>query len=165
MKGIQSGCPAERAGLNNDDVVTHVDGHPIHDADGLRLQIGKLPAAATATLTLLRDGQLLQKRVALSKFPVDKRRIATQRPPAWRGIRVDYATAVDLTGGLNLLEPRGRFDRGSFSGTYVTVTEVEPGSPAANAGLKPARRSVRLPTRPLKLPMISAARSPTKSGP
>ena len=36
------GTPAARYGLKADDVITAVDGRPIHDADGLVLNVGKL---------------------------------------------------------------------------------------------------------------------------
>ncbi|HUY36793.1 MAG TPA: trypsin-like peptidase domain-containing protein [Pirellulales bacterium] len=165
VAGLRSGWPAHRAGINNGDVVTHVDGHPIHDADGLRLQIGRLPAAATATLTLVRDGQPFQKRVTLSKFPVDKRRIVTRRPPAWRGLRVEYPTALDLTGGMNLVEPQLRFNRGGFPGTYVTVTEVESESPAAKAGLRPGASISHAAGTPLETPDDFRRAVADKSGP
>ena len=79
---------------------------------------------------------MIQKRVTLSKFPVDKRRIVTQRPAAWRGLRVEYPTALDPTGGSS----------------YVTVTEVEPGSPAAKAGLRPGASISHAAGTPLETP-------------
>jgi len=160
VTGLHKRWPAGLAGVSNGDVVTHVDGQPIHDADGLRLQIGKLPAAATVTLTLMHDGRLLQKQVTLSKFWVDKRRIATRRPPAWRGLRVEYPTAVDPTGGS-----QGQLDQGSFKGTYVTVTEVEPGSPAAKAGLRPGAPISHAAGRSLETPDDFRGAVADKTGP
>ncbi|MEX0642241.1 MAG: PDZ domain-containing protein, partial [Pirellulales bacterium] len=58
-------------------------------------------------------------------------KVVTNRPPAWRGIRVDYATALDplkLTDaiGSNAIDPAG----------CVMVGEVEPKSVAAKAGIR-----------------------------
>jgi serine protease Do len=65
----------------------------------------------------------------LSKYGVTRRKIVTNRPPAWRGIRIDYVTAVP---DLHTLAEQRRIDpQGS-----VWICEVEEGSPAWNEGLR-----------------------------
>jgi serine protease Do len=55
--------------------------------------------------------------------------IATNRPPAWRGIRVDYvSTLPDVGFGQALLSALARGG--------VAVVDVESGSPGEQAGLK-----------------------------
>ncbi len=53
---VVPGTPAARYGLKAGDVVTAVDDTPIHDADGLVLNVGKLPAEAVTRLSVLRGG-------------------------------------------------------------------------------------------------------------
>jgi serine protease Do len=122
---VSPGTPARRAGLLQGDIITHVNGEPIYDADGLRLQVGKLPASATATLTMERNGQTLVEQVHLSKIGrLHGKGIATNQEPAWRGLRVDFPSVVF---------PQGVDDS---VGQAVVVTEVAAASPAEKAGLR-----------------------------
>ena len=52
------GTPAARFGLRAGDVITAVDGAPLHDSDGLVLNVGKLPADAVTRLTVWRGGTI-----------------------------------------------------------------------------------------------------------
>ena len=148
----RKGLPAWTAGLKEDDLITHVDGHPIHEPDGLRLHVGKLPVGATTTLTVVRDGRTYQFPVVLSKFQVKLKQIVTKRADAWRGLRVEYASAVDSLSGDLILEPRNRPDLGGFDGTYVAVSAVEADSPAARAGLKRGSLVSHVGTTPIETP-------------
>ncbi|MBI3838294.1 MAG: trypsin-like peptidase domain-containing protein [Planctomycetia bacterium] len=125
------GTPAQRVGLMPNDVITHVDGQPIYDPDQLMLSIGKLPAGAQVRLTLDRgDGRSQPAVVELAKFWVPGRKIVTNRPPAWRGIRVDYVTASREFASW---AQQGQVDpQGS-----VLITDVEQNSPAWKEGLRP----------------------------
>jgi serine protease Do len=134
MRGIRvgqvvAGTPAARSGLKNGDIITAVNKTPIDDADGLVLNVGKLPADAVARLGVLRDGRPRTLSVTLSKYAVRGQKIVTAPEPAWRGIRVDYTTAV--------VDEEGHARGGlSFADNAVIVTEVAVGSPAWLAGLR-----------------------------
>ena len=91
---VVPGTPAARYGLKAGDIVTAVDDTPIYDADGLVLNVGKLPAEAVTRLSVLRGGSPRTIEVTLSKYAVHGKKIVTAADPAWRGLRVDYPTAV-----------------------------------------------------------------------
>ncbi|GLK74479.1 Do family serine endopeptidase [Ancylobacter dichloromethanicus] len=55
IAGVEPGSPAQRAGLAAGDVVTAVDGSPVHSAAGLRNRIGLTPAGTSVTLTVRRS--------------------------------------------------------------------------------------------------------------
>lgn len=129
VERIVPGTPAARCGLKPNDVVTAVGDAGIDDADSLVLEVGRLPVETAARLSVLRDGRPLSIRAALSKCPTPGKKIVTNRPPAWRGLRVDYATAVIES------EQAVRASRAD-SDEAVAVVEVEEGSPAARAGLR-----------------------------
>jgi S1-C subfamily serine protease len=154
------GDPAGRAGVEIGDIITHVDGKPIYDADGLRLQVGKLPPGATTTLTILRGGQTLQKRVVLSKYPLALPQVVTNRPPAWRGLHVDYWTMT-----------RHRFEIPDFpdplglGSASVSAREVESESPAWRAGLRPGARISRVGANLVETPDEFRRAVAEKSGP
>lgn len=127
---VVEGTPAHRAGLLPGDVVTHVNGQPIYDADGLVLHVGRLAADASVRLSVERDGQLHPFTIELSKNWIPGPKIITEPSPSWRGMRVDYSTAVD---SFPTRVIRGDID---IDGC-VLVREVEKDSPAAREGVQP----------------------------
>ncbi|HEV7222436.1 MAG TPA: trypsin-like peptidase domain-containing protein, partial [Pirellulales bacterium] len=158
---VQRGDPAARYGIEIGDIVTHVDGQPIYDADGLRLHVGKLPPSATATLTILRGGQTLQKRVVLSKYPLGLPQVVTNRPPAWRGLHVDYSTVTRTTH----LEIPDFSDPLGADGACVSAREVDTESPAWQAGLRPGTRISHVGPTPVETPEDFRRAVADKSGP
>jgi serine protease Do len=150
------GTPAARFGLRTGDVITAVDGAALYDSDGLILNVGKLPPDAVTRLSVLRGGAMRTVSVELSKYAVRGRRIVTASDPLWRGLRVEYTTAmVDEEGHLH--------GGGSVTGDAVIVAEVAEGSPAAAAGLRRGMLIThvdRLPVRTPKEFALAAARNP-----
>ncbi|HEY4760018.1 MAG TPA: PDZ domain-containing protein, partial [Thermoguttaceae bacterium] len=127
---VVPGTPAVKAGLKTDDIIITVDDAPIHDADSLVLNIGKLPVEAVVHLSLIRNGNPLTVDIELTKYPVRGKKIVTVPEPLWRGMRVDYPTAMPETESRTVGEK-------SFSGEGLVVAEVAENSPAASAGLQP----------------------------
>jgi serine protease Do len=155
---VYSGTPAARHGLKPGDVITAVDETPIHDADGLVLNVGKLPAEAVTHLTVLRGGSPRTVEVSLAKYAVQGRKIVTASDPAWRGLRVDYPTAVVDEAG----RPRGGT---SFPDNAVMVLEVSEGSPAHAAGLRPGTLITHVDGAPARTPKDFAAAVARNRGP
>jgi S1-C subfamily serine protease len=126
---VVPGTPAARYGLKPGDVVTAVDNTQIYDADGLVLNVGKLPAEAVTRLSVLRGGAPRMVEITLSKYAVHGKKVVTAPDPAWRGLRVEYPTAV--------VDEESRVRGGmSFVDDAVIVAEVVEGSPAWIAGLR-----------------------------
>ncbi|MGA2619511.1 MAG: trypsin-like peptidase domain-containing protein [Thermoguttaceae bacterium] len=154
---IVPGTPAARYGLRPDDVITAVGGEPIYDSDGLVLEVGKLPVQTAARLTVVRGGRQQTIDVTLGKYPVRGKKIVSVRPEAWRGLRVDYPT-VELDaeqpgrGGLPLTDEA------------VVVVEVEPGSPAAQAGCRRGMLISHVEGRPVRTPGEFQASTAAASG-
>ena len=127
---VVDGTPAQRSGLVQGDVITHVNGEPIYDSDSLMLNIGKLPVESLVRLAVDRDGRTAPMTVELAKYFVPGKKIVTAPVQSWRGIRVDHATAV-----------RDFFQRVARREVdldgCVAITEVEPDSPAWQEGLRP----------------------------
>jgi serine protease Do len=93
VENVKEGTPASRARLAAGDIITHVNGQPIFDADGLVLQVGKQPSDGVIQLTIEHDGRAAPRSVELTKYAVVGKIIATTPPPTWRGMCVDYASA------------------------------------------------------------------------
>ena len=129
---VVPGTPADRYGVKPDDVITAVNGAPVHDDDGLVLAVGRLPVEAIARLHVIRGGGELDLGVTLTKFPVPGKKIVTQRAPMWRGMRIDYPTALIDSGDSDGWAGSGL----AFLDEGVVVTDVEEGEPAWKAGLR-----------------------------
>ncbi|MGQ9576796.1 MAG: trypsin-like peptidase domain-containing protein [Thermoguttaceae bacterium] len=129
VERVEPGLPAARAGLQPKDLITSVNGVPVLDADGLVREIGKLPVESVVRLGVLRGRQTLHLEVGLTKYRVRGQKIVTAPPPSWRGIRVDYPTAV-----CDLYAPG--YAGNPLLGETVAVAEVQQGSPGWQAGLR-----------------------------
>ncbi len=124
------GRPHTAAAYRTNDVITHVNGRPIYDADGLVLNVSSLPAAAPIRLTVLRHGQVRQFDLELAKG-VGEKRIVTAPQPLWRGMRVDFSSAISGEFLQRLVNEQLLADGG------VVVAEVTEDSPAGRAGIRP----------------------------
>jgi S1-C subfamily serine protease len=135
VQAIIAGAPAARTKLMEGDVITHVDGAPVQDANDLIRQLSAAPAAAEVKLTVERSAGAGRPQTRLETVSLSKKHIAAPRPiiseaadPQWRGLRVDYATAIPrLDERAAGIDPEG----------CVAIVEVAEGSPAARAEVRP----------------------------
>ncbi|WP_165219466.1 trypsin-like peptidase domain-containing protein [Aquisphaera insulae] len=126
VERVSPNSPAGQGDLQANDEILAVDDEPIHDFDDLILAINARGPGDSVRLKIRRNDAELVKTIVLAKFPIDPEAIATTRPPAWRGLRVDFQSTV-LVNRLPFAEPPV---------TGVVVAEIEDGSPASRAGLK-----------------------------
>jgi len=134
---VVPGTPADRAGLREEDVITHVDNHKIFDKNTLFRELSRLPADSKIAMTVHRRDPLLNTRrtiktnAVLSKKYIETAREAFSqvKPREWRGLRVEYPSALPPqwnTGGAQAVDPEG----------CVAVLAVQRDSPAWEAGLR-----------------------------
>jgi putative serine protease PepD len=65
LQNIQGGSAAQKAGLQNGDVVTHVDGAVVENAEALVAAIRTASPGSTVELSVVRDGLTRTVRVTL----------------------------------------------------------------------------------------------------
>jgi S1-C subfamily serine protease len=119
------GGPAHSGGLLVGDRIIAINGTPIHDNDELFLQIGMHLAGSTIRVEAERPGGPRRIcTVKLAKYGVPGQVIASKRPPAYGGLRVDWTSTLPLH--WNHPMPQG-----------VVIREVQANSPADKARLQP----------------------------
>lgn len=124
---VEKGTPAEAAGLKAGDIITAINDAPIYGSQELRNRVGLSPVGTTLDLTVLREGKPKKMKVTISKAPDVKvqKAVLEEAKPAIKG-----ATFSD-------------------AGDGVTVTDVEQGSPAWMAGLRPKDKVVAVNRKPV----------------
>jgi S1-C subfamily serine protease len=128
VEEVTPNSPADQGQLQANDEILAVNDIPVSDFDTLILAINSYAPGDEVRLKIRRAGKELTKTAILAKYPVDGDMIATNRPPAWRGIRVDYLSTLSArAAGPPVLEP--------LAGGVV-VSEVLDDSLASRSGLK-----------------------------
>ena len=88
--------PGEKAGFKDGDVLTTLDGKPIHNGHELQIMVARLPLGKTVEVNALRDGQAKRFQVKIEEQP---RRFGSTRVPAPRRVERDPdAVGIDKIG-------------------------------------------------------------------
>ncbi len=143
VRTAAEGSPAAAGGVQVDDQIVAVGDMPVTDSESLVIAINSIPAGESVVMKLIRRNVPMERTVELAKRRVIGQVIATNRPEPWRGIRVEYTSTLAST-SPDLAEVLAR--RG------VLVTEVETGSEADRAGLKPGQVISRVGDKPVPNP-------------
>lgn len=156
IKSVSPGTPAADAGLRAGDVIVAVDDKPVREPDDLFLYVGSTLAGTEIFVTVESRGQRPRRvPVRLAKFHHTMPYLASEKPPAVFGLRVEWRSVLLLRDGLPM--PDG-----------VVVREVVPNSPA-DAKLRPLGDVVgrwmitRVDDEPVRTPaeFQKAVRKPT----
>ena len=101
--------PAARGPLQVNDEIMAVNGVPVTDFDSLILAVSAYSPGDSVRLKIRRSDEIIERTIVLAKYPVEGEVIATNRPRPWRGLRVDYTSALRLSAlGLARHGPDGR---------------------------------------------------------
>ena len=121
---VISGSPAEKAGIEPGDVLVEFDGKEIADSKDLPRMVASTPVGKAVTVKLSRNGKVLDQQVKVGEMEEKAEVAKTPSSKKSLGITVQDLTP-DIAKGLGLRKDTG-----------VVVTGVEPGSPAADAGIR-----------------------------
>jgi Do/DeqQ family serine protease len=144
ISGVEPGLAADKAGIKVGDVVTAVNGVRVDDRNALRNRIAAMPPGSDVTLTILRDGHEQQLHAKLTELKADNEASAAEGAGGGEsaggqlGISVEPVTS-EIANRLKLKRAGG-----------VLITDVEPGSPAAEAGLQPNDVILEVNHQPVK---------------
>jgi serine protease Do len=126
---VQQGSPAEKAGLKQGDVILRLDNKTLNNVNDLRNQISLLSPKTTTVLQIIRDGKNKDVEITIGEQPADFSRLSKENGGT-SGLKQFGLSFQNLT--PDLAEQFGyKRDQG------IIIKEVESGSTAAMAGLKP----------------------------
>jgi len=120
---VLPGSPAEKAGIEQGDVIVEFDGKAVAESKDLPQIVASTPVGKSVNVKLWRGGKALDREVKVSEM---EENVAVNKSPARKtlGISVQNVTP-EMARRLRLKAESG-----------VVVTQVESGSPAADAGIQ-----------------------------
>ncbi|MDP1558166.1 MAG: DegQ family serine endoprotease [Nitrosomonas sp.] len=122
---VTKNSPAEKAGLRQGDVIVAFNGEPVVDVGNFRNRVSLTPPGSREQLTILREGKQKDLTIVISELTIDK--LAEQGSAQ----RTDD---IGLT--IQTLTPQLAEQFATMPGEGVVVTNVQPGSIAAIAGVE-----------------------------
>ncbi len=125
---VSKGSPAEKAGLKEGDVIKKLNGRKIESVDELRNRIALTRPGTKIELEVLRNGKRKTLDVTIGEQPSGAMQAISQNEMLKKlGLGVQELTA-ELADQFGYQEGQG-----------VLISEVEPGSPAAQVGMRPGQ--------------------------
>ena len=121
---VMPGSPAEAGGLKSGDVVLEFEGQKTAEVPDLQRIVADTQPGKATRVTVLREGRRETLSVKIGEMPADEPVVAARGTERWglsvQPITPELARQFKLPGGEGVL-----------------VSEVEEGSPAARAGIRP----------------------------
>jgi serine protease Do len=117
--------PAARAGLKQGDIILSFDGKKIEDSSELPRVVASTPVGKEVNIQLFRNGKTISVQAKIAEMEEKKKEAEKERPlekPV--GILVQDVTP-EIARSLGMERPRG-----------IVVAQIEPGSPADEAGMR-----------------------------
>lgn len=131
---VSAGGPAEKAGLKRGDVVLAVDGQSVSSTGELRNVVAAAGARVKVTMDLLRDGKRQSVTVELGEMPAEGEGTGGSSAGAPSNGSSSSLDGLTLQ-GLDA-QTRRRYQVPASVTHGVVVTDIEPGSRAADQGLR-----------------------------
>lgn len=124
VSNAQEDSPAKKAGVVAGDIITAVDGKEVASPKELARLIGDIAPGKTVDITVWRDGKPETMKIDLGELPAPEKQASLQGDDNQAPAQSDQLAALGLT-----IAP-------SDDGKGVVVTDVDPGSDAADRGLQ-----------------------------
>jgi serine protease Do len=115
--------PAERAGIEQGDVIVEFDGKQVIESKDLPQAVAATPVGKSVSVKLSRNGKIVTKELKVGEMEEKTTEVAKAPAGKKLGIGVQNVTPA-IAQALGLKDVAG-----------VVVTQVEPGSPADSAGI------------------------------
>ena len=127
---VTPGSPADKAGMERGDLIQTFAGKAVVRPRELSRAVAATEVGSTVEVTVLREGKPVKLSVKVEKLASSPEEQAT-------GPHAESAGAAALGLAIAALDDDLRQQLGLSDAKGVVITAVEPGSPGANAGLRP----------------------------
>lgn len=121
---VVPGSPAEKAGIEQGDVIVEFDGKSVAESQDLPRMVASTPVGKSVNIKIWRNEKALEKHVKVGEMEENIEITKTPAHSKTLGISVQNLTP-EMAKRLRLKSETG-----------VVVTRVEPGSPASDAGIQ-----------------------------
>ena len=120
ISSVEKGAPADRAGLKAGDVIIALNGKAVANSNDVRNRIGLLVRGSRVNLEIIRNGRQMTIPVTIGKSAITK---------------MEGGGTIPQLSGASLSDiPNDHPAKNHLKG--VLIVSVEPGSPAALAGIR-----------------------------
>jgi serine protease Do len=134
---VVSGGPADKAGFQQGDVVTAINGSAVEDSRDLTRKVALVAAGQSATFNINREGKALELKATIGERPSEEK-LASNATPQRESLGGGQAQGSAMGMSLAPLTPQVRRTRNLPEGaTGVVITRIDPASAAAEQGLQP----------------------------
>ncbi|HPP29820.1 MAG TPA: DegQ family serine endoprotease [bacterium] len=123
VSSVMQGSPAEKAGIQEGDIILKFDGKDIKDMQDLQMTVASTPVGKKVTVVVWRNQKEVSLPLVTGEMPSDEEIAKVEEKEKWRGMRVSFITP-EIKEQLGLMDTEG-----------VVVLSVEEGSPAEEAGI------------------------------
>jgi serine protease Do len=130
VSAVVDGSPAAKAGVKAGDVIVEYDGRKVARSEELPRVVAESPVGRDVPIVVIRDGHRVPLRARIAKLEDEH-----EAKAASAGGSAEHKATLGLS--LQTLAPAEARERGLGERGGVLVSEVQEGSPAANAGLRP----------------------------
>ncbi len=137
---VSPGSPADKAGIKPGDVIVAFNGKEISQVSMLPNLVAETPVGSRAEVTLYRKGALKKLPLVIAKL--NEEQVAQTEPAESLNKRLGLGVqdlTPEIAAALGITDKHG-----------VLVTGVEPGSPAAEAGLRKGDLILEFNQRPVR---------------
>ena len=134
VQSVAAGGPSEKAGLKEKDIITAINGKPVHDGSDLVNTVVATPVGDTVNLTVLRGGKRDNIKVVVGNLAqIFPDRFGT---PSDQGAVKPEGATVSFGMSIQNLSDQWRESHGLKQAGGILIAEVEPGSFAEDVGLR-----------------------------
>ncbi len=143
VQSVTPGAPAERAGLEDYDVVTALDGEKVLTGNDLQHKIALKAPGDEVRITVYRDGRPREISARLAEAPFNEDVVVAQRSSRRAADRLGIVEVRDL-------DTREARELGLESTAGVVLLELQQGGPAARRGLRGGCVVTEVDRRPIE---------------
>jgi serine protease Do len=126
VAGVIPGGPAEKAGIEQGDVIMKFNGQTVAESKDLPRIVASTPVGKTVTVLVIRDGKEVERQVKVGEMEEENANVAA-----------NASSHKSLGVSVQNLTPQIARQLGLKKNIGVVVTGVEPGSTAAEAMIQP----------------------------